>query len=151
MTPQGQTALKNELRECKTERVLLADVILAARELGDLSENAEYHAAKEKQGMLEARIRYLESKLAQAEVIDPKKLSGDKVIFGATVQLTDVDSDEERTYRIVGEDESDVKQGTISFASPVARSIIGRYVGDEVKVRVPGGTRIFEILAVSFD
>lgn len=150
MTPKGHAAMKSELRECKADRVRLADVILAARELGDLSENAEYHAAKEKQAMLEGQIRTIESKLAHAEVIDPKKLSGDKIIFGATVQLSDVDTEEERSYTIVGEDESDVKNGFISIASPVARGLIGRHIGDEVTVRVPGGTKIFEVLDVSF-
>jgi transcription elongation factor GreA len=150
MTPRGHERLKTELRECKAERPRLADVILAARELGDLSENAEYHAAKEKQGFLEARIRELESKLAQAEVIDPSKLRGDKVMFGATVRLADADSSEEKRYTIVGDDEANVKAGLISISSPVARALIGRQAGDEVTVKAPGGARCYEILSVDF-
>ncbi|MCC6750830.1 MAG: transcription elongation factor GreA [Deltaproteobacteria bacterium] len=150
MTPQGLDRLRVELRECKAERPRLADTILEARELGDLSENAEYHAAKERQGFLEARIRELEAKIGQAEVIDPSKLSGDRVIFGATVRLAEIDSGEEVRYSIVGDDESDVKAGRISISSPVARALINHSVGDEVTVKVPGGTRRYEIVDVSF-
>ena len=150
MTPKGYARLKEELRQCKAERPKLADVILAARELGDLSENAEYHAAKEKQGFLEGRIRELESKLAQSEVIDPARLSGERVVFGATVTLEDSDSGEESRYQIVGEDESDVKQGLISIASPIARALLNHSIGDEVKVQAPGGVRSYEIVDVSF-
>jgi len=151
MTPKGHEKLKRELRECKAERPKLAEVILAARELGDLSENAEYHAAKEKQGFLEGRIRELESKLAQSEVIDPARLSGDRVVFGAKVSLEDADSGEEARYQIVGEDEADVKKGLISIVSPLARALLNHLVGDEVTVKVPGGTRIYEIVDVSFN
>jgi transcription elongation factor GreA len=150
MTPEGLAKLREELRECKAERPRLADVILAARELGDLSENAEYHAAKEKQAFLEGRIIELEAKIGQAEVIDPSRLSGDKVVFGATVTLADVDSGDESAYTIVGEDEADVKQRRISITSPVARALIGHLVGDEVKVKTPGGIREYEIVDVSF-
>lgn len=142
--------MRGELRECKAERPRLADVILAARELGDLSENAEYHAAKERQGFLEARIRELEAKIGQSQVIDPSKLSGDKVVFGATVTLADPDSGEEVYYSIVGEDEADVKQHRISITSPVARALIGHREGDEVRVKTPGGMRSYEIVGVSF-
>lgn len=150
MTPKGYQKLKDELRECKAERPRLSDVILEAREHGDLSENAEYHAAKEKQGFLEARIQELEAKIGFAEVIDPAKLSGDRVVFGATVLLEDIDSGEESCYTIVGEEESDVKGGLISLKSPVARALINHSEGDEVKVKVPGGMRAFEIVEVSF-
>ena len=150
MTPDGLARLKVELRECKAERPRLADVILAARELGDLSENAEYHAAKEKQAFLEGRIIELEAKIGQADVIDPSRLSGDKVVFGATVTIADADSGEESAYTIVGEDEADVKQRRISITSPVARALIGHEVGDEVRVKTPGGMREYEIVDVSF-
>ena len=150
MTPRGHERMKQELRELKAERPKLADVILAARELGDLSENAEYHAAKERQGFLEGRIRELESKLAQADVIDPARLSGDRVAFGATVTLEDPDNDKEVTYTIVGEDEADVKQGLISITSPVARALLRREVGDEVTVNAPGGKRVYEIVDVAY-
>lgn len=150
MTPKGYERLKAELRECKAERPRIADIILQARELGDLSENAEYHAAKEKQGFLEAKIRELESKLALSEVIDPSKLSGEIVIFGATVHLVDVETENKVRYTIVGEDESDVKNGLISITSPVARGLIRRTIGDEVTIKTPGGTRTYEILDVTF-
>lgn len=150
MTPGGYNRLKVELRECKAERPRLAEVILAARELGDLSENAEYHAAKEKQGFLEARITELESLIAQAEVIDPSRLSGERVVFGATVTLEDADSGNEVRYTIVGDHESDVKQGLISINSPVARALLSHVVGDEVKVRAPAGMRTYEIIDVTF-
>jgi len=150
MTPQGYEKLKEELRSCKAERPRLADIILEAREHGDLSENAEYHAAKERQGFLEARIRELEAKIGQAEVIDPTRLSGDRVVFGATVVLGDADSGERVTYTIVGEDESDVKQGLISVASPMARALLNHGEGEEVQVRAPGGTRIYEVVSVTF-
>ena len=150
MTPKGYAAMKEELRQAKAERPRLSEVILVARELGDLSENAEYHAAKEKQGFLEGRIRELESKLAQSDVIDPTKLSGDRVVFGALVTVEDADGGDESKYQIVGEDESDVKQGLISIVSPLARALLNHRVGDEVNVRVPGGERCYEIVDVSF-
>ena len=152
MTPRGYAALKEKLRQARAERPKLAEVILAARELGDLSENAEYHAAKERQGLLEATIRELETKISLAEVIDTSRLSGDKVVFGATVLLEDSDSGETVTYTIVGEDEADVKRGLLSINSPLARALIGREVGDEVTFRAPrGGTRTYEIADVTFD
>jgi transcription elongation factor GreA len=151
MTPRGHARLKDELREAKAERPRLSQTILEAREQGDLSENAEYHAAKERQGFLEARIRDLEAKIGQAEVIDPAKLSGDRVVFGATVELEDVESGETIKYSIVGEDESDVKQGLISIASPVARALLTHSVGEEVRVKVPGGVRTYEIINVTFN
>jgi transcription elongation factor GreA len=150
MTPKGLEKLREELRLAKAERPKLAQVILEAREHGDLSENAEYHAAKERQSFLEGRIRDLEAKIGQAEVIDPSKLRGDRVVFGATVTLADGDSGDEVQYTIVGEDEADAKQGRISISSPVARALIGHTVGDEVKVRVPGGLRTYEIADVYF-
>jgi transcription elongation factor GreA len=151
MTPGGYEKLKVELRECKAERPRLADTILAARELGDLSENAEYHAAKERQGFLEGRISELEAMIAQAEVIDPSRLSGARVVFGATVVLADSDSGNEVRYTIVGDHESDVKEGLISINSPVARALLSHEVGDEVKVKAPGGMRTYEIIDVSFN
>ena len=151
MTPRGLSALKRELRECKAERPRLAEVILTARELGDISENADYDAAKERQGFLEGRIAELESKLAQADVIDPTTLSGDRVVFGAIVRLEEADSGEQVTYQIVGDDEADVKKGLISISSPLARALINHEEGDEVTARVPSGTRVYEIIAVSFE
>lgn len=151
MTPRGHEQMKKELRELKAERPRLADVILAARELGDLSENAEYHAAKERQGFMEGRIAELEAKLGQAEVIDPTKLKGERVVFGATVVLQDLDNGEEARYTIVGEDEADVKAGLISITSPVARALINHVVGDEVRVKAPGGVRTYEVSAVRFE
>ena len=148
MTPAGLTKLRKELRYQKSQRPVIADVILEARELGDLSENAEYHAAKEKQGLMEARIRELEGKITLAEVIDPTRLSGDRVMFGAAVEVEDVDSGDTARYIIVGEDESDAKAG---FISPIARGLVNHSAGDEVHVKVPGGMRTYEIVEVSFD
>jgi transcription elongation factor GreA len=150
MTPRGQQMMKDELAKLKAERPAIAKAIEVARGHGDLSENADYDAAKERQGMVEARIKDLETKLALANVIDPTKLSGDKVVFGATVTLTDVDSDEKQTYTIVGEDEADIKAGLISVTAPVARAMIGREVGDAVKVKTPKGVRELEIVSVKF-
>lgn len=150
MTPRGYARLKEELRQCKAERPRLSEIILAARELGDLSENAEYHAAKERQGFLEGRIRELESKLALSNVIDPSKLSGERVVFGATVKVEDADSGEQAVYTIVGDDESDAKQGLISISSPLARALVNHTIGDEVTVRAPGGARNYEIVDVAF-
>jgi len=121
-----------------------------ARDHGDLSENAEFHAAKEKQSLLEAQISDIEDTLARAEVIDVSKLSGDKIVFGATVTLADVDSGDEVVYQIVGDHEAEPKNGRISVSSPIARSLIGKTAGDEVQVRIPTGTRNFEILDVDF-
>jgi transcription elongation factor GreA len=150
MTPKGYKKLKEELRECKAYRPKLADIILEAREHGDLSENAEYHAAKEKQSFLEGRIIELEAKIGQANVINPAKLSGEKVVFGATVSMEDVDSGDKTVYTIVGEDEADVKEGLISITSPLARALIGHEIGDEVSVKAPGGMKYYEIANVTF-
>jgi transcription elongation factor GreA len=135
------------------ERELKVDLpkeIQRARELGDLRENAEYHAAKERQGLVEARIKDIEDKLSRAEVIDPKKLSGDRVRFGAKVTLTNLDTDEESTYQIVGADEADINQGLISVSAPLARALIGKTLGDEVVVNLPAGKRRYEIGGVEF-
>lgn len=152
MTRRGYDALKAELKQLKTvERPEISKAIEIAREHGDLSENAEYHAAKEKQSFIEGRIAEIDSKLATAEIIDPDKLSGDRVVFGATVTVLDLDTDEEVTYQIVGTDEVDAKIGRISYTAPVARSMIGKSVGDEVTVRLPRkGERTLEIVGVEF-
>jgi transcription elongation factor GreA len=152
MTPAGHRALKDELKRIKeVERPANVLAIEEARGHGDLSENADYSAAKEKQSFLEGRIRDIEVKLAFADVIDPAKLSGDKVLFGATVTVEDTDTSEKQTYRIVGEDEADIKSGRISITAPVARALIGREVGDVVKVRAPKGQRELEIVEVKFE
>jgi len=132
------------------ERPAVIAAIAEAREHGDLSENAEYHAAKEKQSFIEGRVAELEDKLARAEVIDVTKLKGEKIVFGATVTLIDVDTEKESTYRIVGEDEADIAKGKVSITSPIARALIGKTVGDEAEVAAPGGARVYEISAVEF-
>ncbi len=151
MTPQGRQRLKEELERLKFERPSIVRAIEEAREHGDLSENAEYHAAKEKQGLVEARIASIEDRLARAQVIDPRGQSPDAVRFGATVILNDVESDEEVRYMIVGEDESDAARGRISVSSPVARALMGKAVDDEVRVAVPRGTREFEIVEIRYE
>lgn len=148
MTPQGLEALKTELARLKAEMPKISQEIGIAIEHGDLKENAEYHAAKEKQGMTAARIADIEDKIARAEVIDPSTLSGDRVKFGAIVELEDVDTQKVVTYRIVGQEEADVSSGSISITSPVARALIGREIGDEAKVRTPRGERYYEIIDV---
>ena len=150
MTPAGAQKLRDELARLKEERPKISREIGIAREHGDLSENAEYHAAKERQGLVEARLKDIEDKLARAEVIDPTKLSGDRVRFGATVMLTNLDNDEESTYQIVGADEADINQGLISISAPLARALIGKSIGDEVVVQLPAGTRRYEIGDISF-
>jgi transcription elongation factor GreA len=151
MTPEGNVRLKEELKNLKeVERHKISREIGVAREHGDLSENAEYHAAKERQGWIEARIKDLEDKLSRAEIIDPTKLSGSKVAFGATVKLSNIETEEESVYRLVGADEADLNLGSISITSPLARSLIGREVGDDVKVRMPAGERHYEILEVVY-
>jgi transcription elongation factor GreA len=145
MTPEGHAALTAELAALKAERPKISQEIGIARDHGDLKENAEYHAAKDKQGMCEARIVEIEDRLARAEVIDPSTLGGDKVKFGAFVELEDMDNGKVVTYRLVGADESDIKQGKISITSPVARAIVGKEVGDEVRVQTPGGVRNYEV------
>jgi transcription elongation factor GreA len=152
MTPRGKTLLEEELRRLRAEeRPRIVREIETARAHGDISENAEYHAAKERQGQIEARLRQLEDRLARAQVIDPREQSGERVVFGATVVLVDVESDERITYTIVGEDEADVGQGMISVTSPVARAIMGREEGASVQVRVPKGMRELEIIEVRFE
>lgn len=151
MTKAGADALKREIKRLKSvERPKIVHEISVARDHGDLSENAEYHAAKEKQSHIEGRIQTLEDRLARAEIIDVSKLSGGKVVFGATVKLSDVDSGAATRYTIVGEHEADLKKGRISITSPIARGLVGREVGDEVKIRTPGGEREYEILEVLF-
>ncbi|HEY3664724.1 MAG TPA: transcription elongation factor GreA [Polyangiaceae bacterium] len=150
MTPGGAQKLRDELVRLKEERPKISRAIGTAREHGDLKENAEYHAAKEQQGLVEARIKDIEDKLSRAEVIDPTRLSGDKVRFGATVLLTNLDTDEENTYQIVGADEADLKNGTISVSAPLSRALIGKSTGDEVVVTLPGGTRRYEIGSIEF-
>ncbi len=151
MTRMGYEKLREELKRLKSkERYQVAREIETARGHGDLSENAEYDAAKEKQGHLEARIRDMESRLAHAEVIDPAGLDSDKVVFGATVVLEDLDSGEEVRMQIVGPDEADVTQGKISVHAPLARALIGKEVDDEVVVKAPGGTRNYGILEIRF-
>ncbi|UJR80367.1 transcription elongation factor GreA [Sandaracinus amylolyticus] len=149
MTPEGHAALSEELSHLKSvERPKISKEIGVAREHGDLRENAEYHAAKEKQGMIEARINEIEDKLSRAEVIDPSSFTGEKVRFGAHVTMEDVDSGKVLDYRIVGPDEADLEKGTISVTSPVARALIGREPGDEVTVNAPGGKKTYEITKV---
>jgi transcription elongation factor GreA len=150
VTPRGAEKLKSELARLKEERPKISREIGAAREHGDLSENAEYHAAKERQGLLEARIKDLEDKIARLEVIDPRALRGDRVRFGATVSLTNLETDEEVTYQIVGAEEADLNEGSISVSAPLARALIGKEVGDEVTVHLPGGKRVFEIESVEY-
>jgi transcription elongation factor GreA len=151
MTPTGAQKLRDELVRLKEERPKVSREIGVAREHGDLSENAEYHAAKERQGMLEARIKDIEDKLSRAEVIDPSKLSGDRVKFGASVTLVNIDTEEETVYRLVGADEADLSQGSISISAPLARALIAKAVGDEVTVKLPAGTRRYEIVSVDFE
>jgi transcription elongation factor GreA len=149
MTSTGFARLEEELRQLKTHaRPEVIRAIAAAREHGDLSENAEYHAARERQSFIEGRVAELEDKIARAEVIDVTKLSGETVKFGATVTLVDEDTDEEVTYQLVGEDEADVKQGLIAVTSPIGRAIIGKGVGDTAEVDTPRGSKSYEILAI---
>lgn len=150
MTRAGHTALDEELKQLKSvERPTVIRAIAEAREHGDLSENAEYHAAREKQSFIEGRIKEIESLLGRADVIDPTKLSG-TIKFGATVKLVDEDTDEERTYQIVGEAEADIERGLLNIKSPLARALIGKDEGDSVEVRSPGGERSYEILSIRY-
>jgi transcription elongation factor GreA len=150
MTPTGAVKLREELHRLKEERPRISREIGVAREHGDLKENAEYHAAKERQGLVEARIKDIEDKLSRAEVIDPSKLSGDQVRFGAIVTVTNLDTEEEQTYQILGADEADINKGSISVSAPLARAMIGKSIGDEITVNLPGGTRRYEIGGVEF-
>ncbi|HKR16352.1 transcription elongation factor GreA [Rhizorhapis sp.] len=149
MLAEGYEKLTAQLRALKDERPRIVDAIEEARAHGDLSENAEYHAAKERQGQIEASIADLEDKLSRAQIIDPKTLSGDKVVFGATVTLLDED-DKPVTYQIVGQAEADAKSGKISYNSPLGRALIGRKVDDEVEVTVPSGDRFYLVSKIEF-
>lgn len=152
MTVRGFESLKLELIHLKTvERPAVIKAIADARALGDLSENAEYHAAREKQGFIEGRITEIESKIARAEVIDVSKLSGSSVKFGAIIKLYDEETDEEQTYQITGMDEADVEKGLLSVSSPLARAVIGKEVGDTVEVKTPSGHKSYEILSIHFE
>lgn len=152
ITARGAEQLRRELEDLKSvQRPRVIAAIAEARAHGDLKENAEYHAAKDQQGFIEGRISEIEDRLGRAEVIDPAKLAaGGKVVFGATVTLVNVDTDEEVTYQVVGMDEADIKQGRLSFRAPLARAMIGREVGDQVLVPAPGGEQVYEILAVDY-
>ncbi|MGL4193447.1 MAG: transcription elongation factor GreA [Vibrio sp.] len=151
MTLRGEQLLREELDRLLKLRPKITQAIAEARELGDLKENAEYHAAREEQGICEAQIRDIEYKLSVAQVIDVTKMDNSgKVIFGATVTVIDVDSDEEKTYQIVGDDEADIKSGRISVNSPIARGLIGKFEGDEVVIATPGGDKLLEIDRVEY-
>ena len=150
MTPKGLEALNAELKQLKSvERPAIIKAIAEAREHGDLSENAEYHSAKEKQSFIEGRIKELEGTISLAQVIDPKTLSG-PIKFGATVDLVDEDTEEEKTYMIVGEAEADIEKGLLNIKSPLARALIGKEEGDSVEVRTPGGSKDYEIVKISY-
>jgi len=151
MTADGYTVLQVELKQLKTvERHAIIKAIAEAREHGDLSENAEYHAARDKQSFTEGRIIELEDKISRAEVIDVARLGGERVQFGATVTIADEDTDEETTYQIVGEHEADVSKGRLSLTSPIARALIGKSVGDSVEVVTPRGQKDYEVVQVQF-
>ncbi|MFI9651549.1 transcription elongation factor GreA [Guyparkeria halopsychrophila] len=153
MTAAGAASLEEELKRLRgVERPRIIAAISEARELGDLKENAEYHAAREEQGFVEGRIKEIEAKLSHAQIIDVTRMPpGDKVIFGATVEILDLDTDAEIRYKIVGDDEADIKKDLVSIHSPIARALIGKSVGDEVTFNAPGGkTRTFEIVEVEY-
>jgi transcription elongation factor GreA len=151
MTGEGYQALDDELKRLKTqERPTVIAAISEARTHGDLSENAEYHAAKERQGWIEGRIAVIEDQIARAQIIDVSKLSGDQVKFGATVSVVDEDTEESARYQIVGEAEADVRSGKASVASPIARAMIGKEIGDVVEVNTPGGVKAYEILKIEW-
>lgn len=151
MTAGGFAALEAELKQRQqVERPRIIQAIAEARALGDLSENAEYHAAKEAQSLNEGRIMELESLIGRADIIDVSKLGGDTIKFGATVTLIDDDTEEQKLYQIVGEPESDVKSGKVSIGSPIARALIGKKVGDSVEVNTPGGGKSYEVVNVAF-
>ena len=152
LTVRGAQLLKDELQHLKSvERPAVIEAIAEARSHGDLSENAEYDAAKEKQGFVEGRIADLESKLSYAHIVNPVELDADgKIVFAATVTLEDCDSEENVTYQIVGDDEADIKQGKVSVSSPIARALIGKYEGDVAEVQAPGGVREYEIVNVQY-
>ncbi|PJJ85776.1 transcription elongation factor GreA [Brevirhabdus pacifica] len=150
MTRSGHQALEAELKNLKSvQRPAVIRAIAEAREHGDLSENAEYHAAREKQSFIEGRVKELESIISRADVIDTSKMSGN-IKFGATVKLVDEDTDEEKTYQIVGEPEADIEKGRLNIKSPLAHALIGKEEGDSVEVRTPGGTRSYEVLEIGY-
>ena len=149
MLAAGYERLTAELKALRDERPLIVDAIEEARAHGDLSENAEYHAAKERQGQIEAQIAELEDRVTRAQIIDPTTLSGDRVVFGATVTVLD-DDDKPQRYQIVGQAEADARQGRISYDSPLGRALIGKTVGDTVEVTAPGGSKGYEVIAVKF-
>lgn len=151
MTSEGYARLQDELKRLKSvDRPAIIRAIAEARDHGDLSENAEYHAARERQGFIEGRVMELEDKIARAEVIDVSKLSGSMVKFGATVTLADEETDEEQKFQIVGEDEADVSQGRLSVTSPLARALIGKGIGESVEVSTPRGAKSYEVVTVAF-
>jgi transcription elongation factor GreA len=151
ITPEGHARLRDELHHLRSvERPAVIQAIATAREHGDLKENAEYHAARDKQSFIEGRIKELEDKLSRAEIIDLSKVAGNRVAFGAFVKLCNSQTNEESTYQILGADEADLAQGSISVTSPLAKSLLGKEAGDEVKVRMPGGDRVYEVLEVTF-
>jgi len=153
MTLRGAEALRNELKKLKSEsRPNVIKAIAEARAHGDLSENAEYHAAREQQGFIEGRIKEIETKLSTAEIIDPSKLTNNgRVVFGAVVELEDQDDSHRVTYQVVGEDEADIRAGRVSITSPIARAVVGKSEGDVVDVTAPGGIHSYEIVAVRFE
>jgi transcription elongation factor GreA len=151
MTSEGYNRLQEELKRLKSvDRPTIIRAIAEARDHGDLSENAEYHAARERQGFIEGRVMELEDKIARAEVIDVSRLSGSIVKFGATVTLADEETDEEQIFQIVGEDEADVSRGRLSVTSPLARALIGKQIGESVEVSTPRGAKSYELVTVAF-
>ncbi len=152
MTVYGAEKLRTELNDLKSvQRPRVIQAIAEAREHGDLKENAEYHAAREQQSFIEGRIQEIEGKLSHAQIIDPRTLSGNKVLFSATVELLDLETDTEVTYQIVGEDEANIKEGKISVTSPIARALIGKEVDDVASFQAPGGEKEYEIISVKFE
>jgi transcription elongation factor GreA len=153
MTAKGAEKLREELNELKSvQRPRVIQAIAEAREHGDLKENAEYHAAREQQGFIEGRIQEIEGKLSHAQIIDPTSLNAEgKVVFGATVELLDLETDKEVTYQIVGEDEADIKQSKISYSSPIARALIGKEIDDVAEVQAPGGLHEYEIVSIRYE
>lgn len=151
ITTTGYQQLETELKKLKSEdRPAVIEAISAAREHGDLSENAEYHSAREKQSFIEGRIADLEDKMARAEIIDPKKIAGDTVKFGATIHVVDEDTEEELTYQIVGEYEADIDKHMLSLSAPLSRALIGKSIGDSVEVTTPKGSKAYEILGIAY-
>ncbi|MBC8412729.1 MAG: transcription elongation factor GreA [Nitrospira sp.] len=152
LTPEGLQKLKDNVEDLiKVQRPANIKAIAEARAHGDLSENAEYHAAKERQSFIEGKVQELQGKIAMAEVIDPSKIKQDKIAFGATVKLLDLDTDDEKTYMLVGPEEADIKAGRISIHSPIGKALISRAVGDEVTVKVPARTIEYEVLEIRFE